>query len=148
MPPREMPWCAGYELLVLRASGVLKSQEHSRLAPWETRPPLGARKLALCPGRIICGKIREKGACWDDTPGQGTFFLVVFFLRELPPTKKLEFASAPPGNRTTSSVSWADRALRRKFTSGASATGPVSWRPVKPPSRRADEPPSARTPGN
>ena len=38
------------------------------------------------------------------------------------------------------------------FRGGASFTGPVSWRltarPVKPPSRRGDEPPSVRAPGS
>ena len=39
--------------LLVRASAVLKSQGRRKLAPWETRSSLGARKLALCPRRIM-----------------------------------------------------------------------------------------------
>ena len=64
------------------------------------------------------------------------------------PTKKLEFASAPPGHQPSSSAWWSDRALRRDSGSGVSLTGvPVSRRAAAPPSHRADEPPSARAPG-
>ena len=59
-------------------------------------------------------------------PDKERFLRNNLFLRELFFTKKLEFASALPGDRAASSVSWSDRALRRKFISGASATGPVS----------------------
>ena len=40
-----------------------------------------------------------------------------------------------------------DRAVRRKSTSGASATGPVSRRANSAPSHRADEPPGPQAPG-
>ena len=40
-----------------------------------------------------------------------------------------------------------DRAVRRKSTSGASATGPVSRRATSAPSHRADEPPAPQAPG-
>ena len=45
---------------------------------------------------------------------------------------------------------WRDRAVRRKSTSGASATGPgrVSRRANSAPSNRADEPPAPQAPGN
>ena len=39
-----------------------------------------------------------------------------------------------------------DRAVRRKSTSGASATGPVSRRATSAPTHQADEPPSTRAP--
>ena len=52
--------------------------------------------------------------------------------------EKLEFASAPPGHQTPSSVWWSDRALRRDSGSGVSPTGPVSRRAAAPPSHRAD----------
>ena len=42
---------------------------------------------------------------------------------------------------------WRDRAVRRKSTSGASATGPVSRRATSAPSHRADEPPGPQAPG-
>ena len=42
---------------------------------------------------------------------------------------------------------WRDRAVRRKSTSGASATGPVSRRANSAPSNRADEPPDPQAPG-
>ena len=42
---------------------------------------------------------------------------------------------------------WRDRAVRRKSTSGASATGPVSRRATSAPSHRADEPPGSQAPG-
>ena len=40
-----------------------------------------------------------------------------------------------------------DRVVRRKSTSGASATGPVSRRVTSAPSHRADEPPGPQAPG-
>ena len=42
---------------------------------------------------------------------------------------------------------WRDRAVRRKSTSGASATGPVRRWATSAPSHRADEPPGPRAPG-
>ena len=42
---------------------------------------------------------------------------------------------------------WRDRAVRRKSTSGASATGPVSRRATSALSHRADEPPGPQAPG-
>ena len=42
---------------------------------------------------------------------------------------------------------WRDRAVWRKSTSGASATGPVSRRATSAPSHRADEPPGPQAPG-
>ena len=42
---------------------------------------------------------------------------------------------------------WRDRAVRRKSTSGASATGPVRRRATSAPSHRADEPPGPQAPG-
>ena len=41
---------------------------------------------------------------------------------------------------------WRDRAVRRKPTSGASATGPMSRRATSAPSHRADEPPGPQAP--
>ena len=63
-------------------------------------------------------------------------------------SKTQEFASAPPGHRTPSSVWWCDTTMRRKSRSGASATGPLSQLAVKPPSHRADDPQSAQAPAN
>ena len=148
-PTRAMPrrWCALHEQaqkalcarsgrahpagdgeLLVRASAVLKSQGRRKLAPWETRPGQGAHKLVRClytPGRgpvfrniFFCGDFCGRTFfCFTKT--KKSFCHTLFY-------KKLEFASAPPGDRAASSVSWSDRALRRKFTSGASATGPVS----------------------
>ena len=48
--------------LLVRASAVLKRQEARKLAPWETQSPLGAHKLALCPGHIVWGN--PGGNCW------------------------------------------------------------------------------------
>ena len=48
---------------------------------------------------------------------------------------------------TPSLAWWRDRAVRRKSTSGASATGPVSRRANSAPSHRADEPPGPQAPG-
>ena len=45
------------------------------------------------------------------------------------------------------SIPRADSAVRRKSTSGASATGPVSRRATSAPSHRADEPPGPQAPG-
>ena len=42
---------------------------------------------------------------------------------------------------------WRDRAVRRKSTFGASATGPVSRRATSAPSTRADAPPGPQAPG-
>ena len=47
--------------LLVRASAVLKRQGHKKLAPWETRPPLGAQKTrALSGAHQSCGKTRGK----------------------------------------------------------------------------------------
>ena len=43
----------GDDELLVRASAVLTSQERRKMVPWETRSPLGAYKLALCPGHIM-----------------------------------------------------------------------------------------------
>jgi len=48
----------------------------------------------------------------------------------------------------TPGLAWCrDRVVRRKSTSGASATGPVSRRATSAPSHRADEPPGPQAPG-
>ena len=57
-------------------------------------------------------------------------------------TTTQSFAKATPGLAW-----WGARAVRRKSTSGASATGPVSQRATSAPSHRADEPPGPQAPG-
>ena len=54
--------------LLVRASAVLKSQgpENWSRGPWETRSPLGAYKLALCPGRIVRENPGGKTRWWGD----------------------------------------------------------------------------------
>ena len=48
----------------------------------------------------------------------------------------------------TPGLAWRrDRVVRRKSTSGASATGAVSRRATSAPSHRADEPPGPQAPG-
>ena len=49
----ELETAADDNELLVRTSAVLKSQGQIKLAPWETRPPLGAHKPALCPGHTM-----------------------------------------------------------------------------------------------
>ena len=63
--------------LLARVSAVLKSQGHRKLAPWETRSPLGSQSVNICAlsethhlAGKIAGETREGVASYDATsPG-------------------------------------------------------------------------------
>ena len=84
------------------------------------------RVSSLCTSLVVMGNgnMQQNDSVHPRT--RNDIFFVIFCFAGTSNDKKLEFASAPPGDHAASSVSWSDRALRRKFTSGASATGPVS----------------------
>ena len=89
----------------------------------------------------------QKNAKSTQPRPQNYFFVIApppwnFFMGEAAESRLTQLHEGNPGLTW-----WRDRAVRLKFTSGASATGPVSRRATSVPSHRADEPPGPQAPG-